>query len=188
MQIDRALADVPTYKGTYSSNTLPTGPNGRASFKRPFQIISNTAPSYKPGQHWVMLSVPLFGPAEFFSSYGLPPDASDGILKDVTHFRHWLKSNSATGQYVWNKMSLECLEDDTCGEYCVYAVRHGLPESNRGAWEPILSKQTCQARDLAVRQITKVRPPGQRNLPKEAERTAVTPKIFRELQEGIPVQ
>jgi hypothetical protein len=52
------------FQGVYSIDTLP---------ETPLLLVCNTAPSYKPGQHWVALYVNSRRRGEYFDSFGRKP-------------------------------------------------------------------------------------------------------------------
>ena len=69
--IARLLKSFKCFKGVYSSDMIPY-------FKDlPVNFIVNTDPSYKPGEHWVVISIDKTGHGIYFDSFGLPPMKED---------------------------------------------------------------------------------------------------------------
>jgi len=93
--------------GVFPSDKLPRKVVG------PAVLIVNTDPSNKPGGHWVAIYVRRDGIAEYFDSYGLPPQG-----KTISRF---LKKFE--GCY-FSKQQIQGLFSSVCGHYCIFfAVR-----------------------------------------------------------------
>jgi hypothetical protein len=102
--IKRLLKQYKCFKGVFPSDRLPY------SSKLPLNIIVNTDPSHKPGQHWVSISINKFGRGYYFDSFGLPP-----MVKDIINF---LNKKSSAG-WSYNKIQVQNIKSSTCGNYCV---------------------------------------------------------------------
>lgn len=74
----------------------------------PYVVIQNTDRADEPGWHWVSWFVHSINDAEWFDSYGLPPR----IYKDI----EWPAKNVIAE----NCRSLQSINSDVCGQYCVY--------------------------------------------------------------------
>jgi len=140
----------PEFLGVFSSDTLPP------SFKRPAKMIANYSPAGTPGTHWVAMTFPSHGPAQYFSSYGLRPDAADGILNTHTQFRRYLDDHGADG-WVASTYDLQALGDDECGEWSVWALLYGLPRPESADWAPFLAIRSKHQRDQAIRAAVGIR-------------------------------
>lgn len=107
MKKDRHIA--PFFEGVFASDTLP-----RQLHKRPALLIANTDPITKPGQHWVAFYIGKHGEGEFWDSYGMPPV--------VPNHKKFL--NRLCKKWTYNHMSLQALDSEVCGEYCVLYLVH----------------------------------------------------------------
>jgi len=99
----------PLFEGVFASDTLP-----RRLHKKPALLIANTDPISKPGQHWVAFYIGKHGEGEFWDSYGLPPLVS----------QHKTFLNRLCKKWTYNHMSLQALDSQVCGEYCVLYLVH----------------------------------------------------------------
>lgn len=145
VQLQSALADVPHFAGVFAADQLPR------SAQRPFSLIANYSRAGSAGTHWVGMSFPLSGPAQYFDSYGLAPDRADPIIRTHTAFEAYLRMHSANGGYRYNVRDLQCLGTGVCGDYAAFFIRHGLPQDSRRAWWPITHPESCMQRDDTVR-------------------------------------
>ena len=98
------------FLGVFASNELPSKipiyPSG---------LIANTDPNNKPGQHWVAMFLEEVK-EEFFDSYGLPPNFyTDYFTKFLT---------SHPGDTERNVGTLQALNSDVCGYYCMFYLFH----------------------------------------------------------------
>jgi hypothetical protein len=80
---------------------------------KPLLLISNTDPSWLPGKHWVSFYFPKKGSAEFFDSFGHPPE----FYSD--HFVSFLQLNSSNNAYMFNRWQIQNSHSNVCGLYCV---------------------------------------------------------------------
>ena len=118
-------------------NQLPKSPMQH----RPFGFIINTDTSSMPGQHWVASYLPerFDQTAEYFDSFGLPPQSQDII----SFFS--LNSNSAD----YSKASLQSETTSTCGYWSIYYLR----ERMRNKSLPIIienAQRFCYSPDCTV--------------------------------------
>jgi hypothetical protein len=158
-QLEHALRKHPGFLGVFASDELPDRvPPGSS-------LIVNYGASNTGGSHWVaMRNLNGRGDAEYFDSYGFPADAEDILLKSKTHFEAYLKSYSATGRYVYNKLNLQCVDSDVRGQYCVYFIKHGLPFLSNGRskevvnprWKLFVRARTCERADATIRKAVGV--------------------------------
>lgn len=88
--------------GVFPCNKLPS------KIKKPAFIVANTDPSNKPGEHWVAFYFPTKGHAEFFDSFGQPPNKR--------FFTNFLKRHSR--KYIINNIRFQGNFSSTCGNYC----------------------------------------------------------------------
>ena len=65
--LEKALKDYPNFNGVFAVDKLPRDP-------KPGLYIANTDPSYKDGEHWVLLYKCKEGPTEFFDTFGREPN------------------------------------------------------------------------------------------------------------------
>jgi hypothetical protein len=79
----------------------------------PSAFVVNTDHSKGPGEHWLAVYFDAGGTAEFFDSYGNPPEMY-GML-------NFLMDNSET-RYVQNRKRLQSSVTSVCGAYCVYFI------------------------------------------------------------------
>ena len=107
MRQDKHVA--PFFEGVFAADTLP-----RRLHKKPALLICNTDPISKPGSHWVAFFIGINGEGEFWDSYGMPP-----IVKSHRQFLDRLCK-----KWTYNHHSLQALESQVCGEYCVLYLIH----------------------------------------------------------------
>jgi len=105
--IRKLLKTFKCFKGVFPCDQRPY------STKLPLNIIVNTDPSYKPGEHWISISINKQGKGEYFDSFGLPP-----IVDDIIKF---LEYNCSSG-WTYNKKTLQNITSQTCGNYCVLYI------------------------------------------------------------------
>jgi hypothetical protein len=87
---------------------------GRIQDKRkPLLVISNTDPSWLPGEHWVAFYFPVKDVPEFFDSFGHGPDYYS------TDFVSFLVNNSFKADYAYNQRQIQHPKSNICGLYCV---------------------------------------------------------------------
>lgn len=102
--IRKLLKTYKCFKGVYPSDRLPF------TSKLPLNIIANTDPADKPGQHWVSLSIDKRGKGYYFDSFGLPPL--------VPSIRRFLTLKCKNG-WTYNKTQIQDVRTTVCGNYCV---------------------------------------------------------------------
>lgn len=89
---------------------------------RPGIYICNTDPSHLPGEHWIVIGLSEHNTAEYFDSFGQPPQH--------TQFKNFLLQNA----YDWT-FNNKCIQHPfsvVCGQYCSLFALHyarGLPMS-----------------------------------------------------------
>ena len=107
LTIKRLLKTYKCFKGVFPSDQLPY------NAPLPLNIIVNTDPSTKPGQHWVCVSINSRGLGYYFDSFGLPP-----LVKDIFDF---INARSTEG-WSYNKRIIQDVTSITCGNYCVLYI------------------------------------------------------------------
>ena len=105
--IKKLLKKFKCFKGVYPLNFLPN------NLKLPINLIANTHPSSKPGEHWISISINSEGKGQYFDSFGLPPLHQE--------FFDFLESYCKKG-WDYNKVSLQHPSSNTCGHYCVLFI------------------------------------------------------------------
>ena len=105
--IKKLLKSFKCFKGVFPSDKLPY----KSSL--PLNIIINTDPSYKPGEHWVAISINKDGIGEYFDSFGLPP-----FKENIEQFLN----TKCTRGWTYNKIALQSAYSTTCGHYCVLFI------------------------------------------------------------------
>ena len=139
----RYCQDVPDFTGVYPSDRLPDIKSG--------SFIVNYDPHNRPGSHWVAARITPHGEAQYFDSFGLPPDAGDLILRESTNFTKYLLDRSK--KLIYNRFPLQNIRDEVCGRYAVFFIRHGMTSHTNHAWDSILAKKTSTARDMEVSRL-----------------------------------
>jgi len=107
MKKDKHVA--PYFEGVFAADTLPL-----RLHKKPALLIANTDPITKPGSHWVAFYVGKNGEGEFFDSYGMPPI--------IPLHRQFL--NRLCKKWTYNHTTLQAVDSQVCGEYCVLYLIH----------------------------------------------------------------
>ena len=87
----------------YAANCIPKF-IGHGAF------IVNTDVDTKPGMHWCAMYFSDSGHAEYWDSYGLPPQNH--------YFRTAIGDNSRS--YIYNSIKLQNDSSDVCGQFCLY--------------------------------------------------------------------
>jgi hypothetical protein len=104
--IDRVLKKhCNIYRGTYSSDTLPT----IMQTWRPLVIVVNTDPASQPGTHWICMFFDECGNGEYFDSFGKYPTRS---------FERYMYKNCNVWTFC-NKQ-LQSVISRFCGHYCIW--------------------------------------------------------------------
>lgn len=109
----------------------------------PALYIVNTDPSYRKGEHWVVLYFDGTGKAEYFDSFGLPPRH-----REMSEF---LRRFALTSKH--NKKCLQPVLSSTCGLYCLY---YALKKSRGYSLPRIVSifhSQKPRANDMKIKRI-----------------------------------
>ena len=105
IDIETYMRKYSEFRGVYAIDKLPF-----EIFCKPFGIIMNLDPSWKPGSHWTALFVPDIGPAIYFDSFGLGPPNPIFI---------YLLRNSTKNGFEFNKSIFQGDLSIKCGHYCV---------------------------------------------------------------------
>lgn len=102
-EISKCLSklNVP-YNGVYPRDLLPH------SIHTPLAFVVNTDPHTRPGTHWTAIYINEKKEADFFDSYGRPPNSDS---------KSFIQRNSRTSRFC--NISLQSLTSTVCGQYCV---------------------------------------------------------------------
>lgn len=111
-EIDKKLANVPGFIGAFAYDQLP--PNSTNDFS----LVLNTDPSHLPGEHWLAI-VKNQTLIYFIDSYGR--HYTDSSFE--TPFIKTVEKLIGQNKVVYNKMWLQQLTSNVCGDYCVYFIR-----------------------------------------------------------------
>lgn len=101
------------YVGVFAIDRLPS-----EILHFPALFIVNTDCANKPGSHWVCIYIASPEWGYFFDSYGFEPSFWDFRLVQ------FLSSQTNCGTFSWNSKTLQTLQSDTCGEWCILAADH----------------------------------------------------------------
>jgi hypothetical protein len=109
-QLERIFEGNKGFIGVFPSNLVPPL-TPRTTLQT---LIVNLDPSYKPGSHWIAITIQYKGKpiVEYFDSYGLPPQVNIGPKKNL--------------RLVYNTKRLQKLHTKTCGHFCVYLLKRRL--------------------------------------------------------------
>jgi hypothetical protein len=128
-------------KGIFPSNLLP-----RILVEKPSAYITNLDEHYKPGSHWVTIFFPSFGPAEYFDSFGAPPNKSSILL--------FLDRNSPN-TWVWNSERLQSTMSDVCGQYVIYFILCRIKGFSMRNFHALFHGNDYAENDRSVRDMVK---------------------------------
>ena len=101
--------NVPFFKGIYSANTIPS----LSTLGNTFCIIINTSPSFKNGEHWLVLTRFKGKQVKIIDSLNIP------FMQMTTKMRNFLKKNEATPL---RNFSIQSITSVNCGFYCLHAI------------------------------------------------------------------
>lgn len=119
-QINRSLKRVKGFQGTFPCNHIPNLP--RNGLKTTIYFVLNTARYIRKkdknhsksktvaGKHWVVLVIHPSHKAEYYDSFGLPPEQHD--------IREYITNNCANGCTYNTQMTQNPLSR-TCGVHCI---------------------------------------------------------------------
>ena len=106
-EIHSLLSDCPLYGGTFASDELPENP------RVPIAFVVNTDPSSLPGTHWQVVHLLGNGKAEFYDSFGFPPD-EDNISNYLERY---------VSEWEYSSMSAQHPVLASCGMFCINFIR-----------------------------------------------------------------
>lgn len=159
-QLRSVCAATPGFLGIFSADTMPDIDKDMKAITAPSFIV-NYDDSDEPGSHWVAMRFPRGAPAEYFDSFGQPPDKEDFVLHRRTKFRQYLQKHSRMrGHFRYNDVDMQCLRENTCGEWsALFIILGGLPKDPRVSrkWKPLMPKNLGCAGDIDVRKVIGVR-------------------------------
>jgi hypothetical protein len=107
LQIDKILKVHPSSKRIFIE-TMPCDKSPQEVQSYPYAYVLNTDYSVGPGIHWVALFVLSEDQAEYFDSFGMPPN--DCIKKFLEKFQIIKRST----------IRLQAYSSSVCGQYCIY--------------------------------------------------------------------
>ena len=117
LEINQTLHWDPILKSvcllTRSEDTLPK----HVFDVYPRAFVANTSPSNEPGQHWVAFLIWNKEHAEFWDSYGMPPEYFS------PNFKAFLDAYTRVDR---NKRDFQSLTTHVCGQWCLYWLYHRL--------------------------------------------------------------
>lgn len=96
----------PLLGGVYAPDTMPQYVN------YPSCYVSNTAPSWTSGQHWVAFYFDSYGNGEFYDSLGNPPEHYQ------PSFKHFMDINCRN--QVFQRKQIQSSWSSVCGSHCIY--------------------------------------------------------------------
>lgn len=91
------------HKNVYAADELPQKVNLPAS------LIINTDNSYNEGRHWLAIYIDSNEVAEYFDSFGIPPNNNN--------FIKFIRRNSRSWSF--NDIGLQSYFSNVCGKYCL---------------------------------------------------------------------
>ena len=92
------------FTGVYACDTVP-----KTFSSLPACYIMNTDPIALPGRHWIAVYLSLYGPHEFFDSYGRQQSTVAPTIR-----------GQGTTKWIENTIELQGPMSTTCGQYCLY--------------------------------------------------------------------
>lgn len=127
LEIESILQNLKHFSGVYAADKLPSLVDviNKNYNKRPTCFISNTQPSYHPGEHWVLFYIPYNkrAPVEFFDSFGYHNQASFLHSKFFFDFIEKIKASNTSVQIKTNIDRIQDVGSTLCGHYCIiYAI------------------------------------------------------------------
>jgi len=145
IQILRALEQDPVtskrFCGVFPCDELP-----KTIDKYPCGFVANTDPSGEPGTHWVAFYFPSDQKAEFFDSYGQPPDYYRSSFEDFL--------NKHSDEWGFNERKLQSAWTDVCGQYCIFYLSHRARGQGMNKIVQLFNKDTM-LNDVKVSQFVK---------------------------------
>ena len=123
-ELNAWLRAVPGFQGAQPENYVESGRRLRDGES----VILNYSPLDDPrgGTHWVAAAARPGG-VVWFDSFGLQPDAEDGILKVKSHFRDWLASHGHVSRF-WPE-DWQDQHSYVCGLWCAAFVKNPRREA-----------------------------------------------------------
>ena len=82
------------------------------------QLVVNTDPADKPGQHWVAIYITREGVGEYFDSYGRPPN--------LPQIQQVFQKN--VNDVIYNTRHLQGTFSTVCGQYVIFFLLHRCRE------------------------------------------------------------
>jgi len=104
-QIDKLLRKRcgKVFLGVFAIDRLPR----LLPARRPLLLVCNTDPHDRPGEHWIVLYIDIYG--EYFDSFGQEPRRTFGQYLD-----------KYCNSWTMNKKTLQSVISSFCGHYCVF--------------------------------------------------------------------
>ena len=135
-----------TWSSKIFIGVLPRDHFVRFNIIYPSLFVCNTDNSDQPGTHWVAAYFSKDQKCEYFDSYGIPP-----LFDDLR-----LKLLSIDRDFVYNRSTLQGLNTDVCGVYCVvFAVMRAKGHTLNDIVTTFLLSKTCDERDRIMKYFMK---------------------------------
>jgi len=157
-QLEHYLRNERGFLGCFPSNKLPKNPPIGSS------LIANYSKAGERGSHWVGMRGLNTNNCEYLDSYGFEPDDDDLLLGETTNFEEYLKNNSVNKKYTTNKIELQSLNSDVCGEFTAWFVKWGLPELFYNGkvivnprWRPFIKQNNSYMNDKLIKKVVGIR-------------------------------
>lgn len=116
LHIQNYLNKYGQFKGVYAIDDLP-----HEIYTKPFGIVINLDPSWKPGSHWTAIFCPSYGPVIYFDSFGLSPPEN---------IKTYMERNSQRCGYVYNHGVYQGDLSIKCGYFCLLFLESCFANEN----------------------------------------------------------
>ena len=122
-QIQQLLSNTKLFGGVYACDQLPK------TQVRPIAFVVNTQKIELPGEHWQVIHLLNSQEAEFFDSFGFPPD--------VSQISDYIEANAHA--WCYSSMTLQHPHKQSCGLFCISFIQH---RDQGGSYQDFLSQYT----------------------------------------------
>ena len=142
-EIDRILHSLPFFKGTFSSDTIPTIP---IQINSPQAFIINTARQNRPGEHWVGFIINEQRKCFFFDSFG------NQILNlDILYSLKRMGIDS----YIYNTKEIQSIFSNSCGYFCIAFVLAWKQKIPNNIFLSLFSEYNQESNDILCYEFIK---------------------------------
>ena len=117
----------PMFLGVFACDRLPSS----IDKSRPTLLVCNTDTHDMPGEHWISIYIEDSSYAEYFDSFGGPPEAP---------FRTFLHRHCA--RWIYADRHLQSVISRFCGHYCIFYCLHRARGKNLNAIGNMLTYDT----------------------------------------------